>query len=223
MPISRSSESEKPRQSLLDLDSRPLVDIAPRVPFWRGRIIGVQDQPSNGLYIVAEGQVLLSRRSPGGDDVAMYLLGAGDLFGEGSLRPNPHWLFTSRAVTDGSMHVLPSQHLPRFAQLYPQLAAHLFSLLCDRLERAHIRLDMMHTSSARDRLLRMLQVIGDYHGRPAGEELWIPIRVTQAELGEMVGLARETVARSLAVLEADGLVRRGRQGLWLKQAEQIEA
>ena len=45
---------------------------------------------------------------------------------------------------------------------------------------------------------------------------WMPLPLTQSELGQMIGLARETVARMLAQLERDGVIRReGRKGLWL--------
>ena len=200
----------------LDLDSRPLADIAPKIRFWKGGRIGTQGEPAEHIYIIAEGQVLLSRRNPNGEDYALYLLGVGDLFGEGALNRDRRWLVSARAVTDGAAYALPASQLPRFAQFYPQLTAHIVTLLSARLERAHLRLDIITTDSARERLLSLLNVLADYHGEERDGARWLPLRLTQSELGGMVGLARETVARTLADLEADGVIRRqGRRGVWL--------
>ncbi|MCC2671557.1 MAG: Cyclic nucleotide-binding domain, partial [Armatimonadetes bacterium] len=105
--------------ALLDLDSWPLADIVPKVRFWKGGRIGTQGEPCDTIYIIAEGQVLLSRRNPDGDDYALYLLGAGDLLGEGACGRNKRWLVSVRALTDGSAYALPASQLPRFAQHYP--------------------------------------------------------------------------------------------------------
>jgi CRP-like cAMP-binding protein len=201
------------------LDSPPLSDLAPRVQFCKGMEIGIQGERCESLYIIAEGQVLMSRRHPEGGEYALYLLGPGDLFGEGSLRPKRRWLANLRAVTDVSLHRLPTAQLPRFAQYYPELMGYVMSLLSARLERAHQRRDVLGTHSARDRLLGLLMALAEYHGERHEDQVWLPIRLTQAELGEMVGLARETVARVLAELEAEGTVRRrSRTGLWLRTA-----
>lgn len=200
----------------VDLDSRSLSDLAPRVRIWRGTRIGTQGEPCENIYIIAEGQVLLSRRNTEGEDYALYLLGPGDLFGEGALSRQRRWLVTARAMTDGVVHVLPAGQLPRLAQYYPQLTAHIVTLLSSRLERAHLRLDIVTTDSARGRLLSILNVLADYHGETRDGARWLPMRLTQAELGSMVGLARETVARTLGELESEGVIRRqGRRGLWL--------
>jgi CRP/FNR family transcriptional regulator, cyclic AMP receptor protein len=204
--------------SPLDLDSRPLSDLAPRLAFRKGQKIGTQGQPCDRLYILAEGQVLLNRRSQDGHEHALYLLGPGDLFGEGALRPEHRWLVTARAVTDGAAHVLPAPHLPRLAQYYPQLMAHILTLLSGRLERAHRRLDVITTHGARERLLGLLNVIAGNLGEVDGDEVWVPLQLTQAQLADMIGLARETVSRLLADLEEEGVIRRkGHQGLWLCQ------
>lgn len=214
------STEESPSQSVrraLRIDLSALNELAARRAFWKGRLIGVQGQPCESLHIISEGQVLLSRQTPEGEDYALYLLGPGQMFGEGSLHPDGCWLASARAVTDGLVHVLPASHLPRLFQYHPQLADHVLTLLSLRLERAHRRLDVTNVHSARERLLGLLRAMSDYHGEPQGGEIWLPLGLTQSELGDMVGLARETVARVIADLEEEGLIRReGRRGMWLR-------
>lgn len=205
-----------PQLSLADLDLRVLEEIAPRKALLKGRLICVQGQQAGSLYLIETGQVLLTRTDTEGEDYSLYLLGAGQLFGEGALHPEGVSLVTARAMTDGTVYELPAALLPRLFQFYPALARHVVNLLSVRLERAHRRLDVTRMADAKTRLLALLYAMADHHGEAAGEEIWMPLPVTQAELGQMVGLARETVARILGQLAREGAIRRdGRRGLWL--------
>lgn len=208
--------SSPPDPVLRELASPGLVDLAPRRWLVKGQELGRQGEPCENLYIIAAGQVLLSRRGKNDESHALYLLGCGELFGEGSLRAERRWLVDVRAVTDAQVHVLPAAHLPRLAQFYPQLTAHLLALLGARLERAHARLDLVAAESARERVLSLLHALAAYHGESDGAAVWVPLTLTQAELGNMINLARETVARTLSELESEGIIRRQRRrGLWL--------
>ena len=205
---------------LAELASGPLADLAPLRVFRRGEILGRQGEPCEHLHILARGQVLLCRTSPNGADNALYLLGPGDLFAEGSLQQSRRWLVTARAVTSGLVHTLPAVHLPRLAQYYPQVTSHLVALLSVRLEWAHQRLDLITALGARERLLSLLRLLAKVHGTPAGSGYQMTLSLTQAEIGSMVGLARETVVRCLAEMEECGLVRRqGRHGFWVASAQ----
>lgn len=206
----------RPTLSLPQIDLRDLEEIAPRKPLLKDRLICVQGQEAESLYIVEEGQVLLYRTDGEGEDYSLYLLGPGQLFGEGALHPECRSLVTARAITDGTAFALSAALLPRLFQHYPELARHILNLLSLRLERAHRRLDATRLVDARARLLSLLYAIADYDGQSIGSEIWMPLTLTQTELGQMIGLARETVARILSQLTREGAIRRdGRRGLWL--------
>lgn len=205
-----------PAELLRELASSRFTELAPHSRMRKGQRIGTQGGPCHRIHLIAAGQVLVSRRDSEGQQHALYLLGPGEVFGVGALLPPRRWLVTARAVTEGSFYALPGAHVATLAQYYPQLAACLFSLLAARLEQAHRRLDIMVRRSARDRLLGLLSTLACYHGEGRGDELWLPVQVSQSQLGSMIGLARETVARTLTELETDGLIRReGRSGYWL--------
>ena len=214
-----SESTTHPTEQVCTKVLRELHEIAPRKSLDKGRLIGVQGQPAETLYVLSHGHVLLSRADGQEKDYALYLLGPGQMFGEGSLHPDAVWMVSACAVTDGSVYTLPSSQLPRLFQHYPELARHILNLMSIRLDRAHRRLDVMHVESARERLLRFLHVLAHHDGEPVGDDIWMPLYLTQAEVGDMIGLARETVARELRALSAAGLIRReGRRGLWLRVA-----
>lgn len=202
--------------ALPHVDLQALDEIASRKALMKGRLICVQGQQADSLYLIVEGQVLLCRTDADGEDYSLYLLGPGQLFGEGALHPEGLSLVTARAISDGTAYVLSAAMLPRLFQHYPELARHILNLLSIRLERAHRRLDVTRMADARSRLLSLLYAMADHQGQANGAEVWMPLPLTQAELGQMIGLARETVARILTQLAKEGAIRRdGRRGLWL--------
>ena len=204
--------------------SLELQELAPVQRFFRGQVLAEQDSPCSSLYRIGAGQVLLSRHRRGGGEYGLTLLGSGEVFGEGSLRPHKRWLSSVRAVSDGWCNVLPAAGVPRLARYYPDLVVEILSMLSGRLERSHRRLDVLMQDAARDRVLGMLQLLAGYHGEDRGGETVMEVGVTQAELASMVCLKRETVARALTELEAEGLIRRRpRRGVFLLSLPDPEA
>ncbi len=205
------------------LSSGPLADLAPLRRFSAGDCLARQGEHCEHIQVVARGKILLCRTTPEGEESALYLLGAGDLYGEGSLHPSRKWLFTPRAVEAGAVHCLPAVYLARMAQHFPQLTTHIVTLMSVRLEWAHQRVELIKSAGARERLLALARHLAETSGVADGSGYWVSLPLTQAELGSLAGLARETVVRTLAELEVAGLVRRdGRRGLWVATEHNLE-
>ncbi len=201
------------------LDPALLDENGTPVPFIEGQVLACQGDTSPGLYVIVRGQVLLSRARPDRPAQALYLLGPGDVFGEGGLQPSRQFYLSARAVTPGHAVVLSTALLRSLAQREPAQILSLLALLSQRLELSHRRQDWFSVSSPRERLLHVLAHWARRFGRTEGDDLWLPLGLTHSELADVAGLARETVSRTLTTLETEGLIeRRARQGMWLKPA-----
>ncbi len=201
------------------LRERGLAHLAPRVPFVKGAVFGRQGEPCTSLFVIASGRVLLRLRTPRGEEGAVYLLGPGDLFGEGSMLPNGIWLYTAEAVTPGVAHSIAVADVVPFAGSCPEFAAHLLRRMAARLHQANRRGGLITVQGARERVLGFLAVIAESQGERHGDEVWVSLTVTQGQLGEMLGLARETVSRVISELSAEGLIRHvSRRGFWIRGA-----
>lgn len=205
------------RSTVAGLDVSTLSDVAVRTRLHKGMYIGRSGEPDSALYILQRGQVLLQTRSDDGTMRALDLLGAGDLLGEGALLSGQRWQSTAIAATDGDAYVISGTAVRGLARHYPQLMNWLLEALGSRLARAERRAGIASSEHASARVLGLLEYLAERHGQPAGREVWLPLTLTQTEIGEIVGLARETVARVYAQLEGEHLIhRKGRHGLWLR-------
>jgi len=80
------------------LDS--LGEHAHRVSFSAGDTIVAEGEPADRFYVVARGEVTISRRNPDGDELKLATLGRGQFFGEVGILADTRRTATVRAVGD---------------------------------------------------------------------------------------------------------------------------
>lgn len=202
--------------SELFLRERGAADIAPLVSLRKGQEIGRQGERCSHLYVVAHGQIVLTRRNEEGEPHTLCILGPNELLGEDSLVPGQVWQVNARALTAAGVHALPASQLPRFFQYFPKMTANLLALLAGRVQNEIQRKELLLSDCARERVLGFFRLMARREAQ-AGEYAPVGIRLTQSQIAEMLGLARETVVRTMADLERDGLVQRDpERRLWVR-------
>ena len=79
-----------------ELDS--LAERAAKVTFAAGDTIVAEGDPADRFYVIARGEVAISRRSPEGDEIKLARLGRGQFFGEVGILAETRRTATVRAV-----------------------------------------------------------------------------------------------------------------------------
>jgi CRP-like cAMP-binding protein len=103
--------------------------------------------------------------------------------------------------------------LLKVAQDTPALGYHIAKIMGLRLRRFRTRIEELLCKSAHARIAHtLLDLAGDY-GVPDSDGILIPLRLNQADLCNLVGLARETVNVVLQDFRQRGLVEAGRQNI----------
>jgi CRP/FNR family cyclic AMP-dependent transcriptional regulator len=203
--------------TLLGLDRATLEEVTRRVRLKRGHAFGGRGKPCTELYVITSGQVLTRHELPSGRQ-ALNVLGPGELFGEQALLSAGVWQGSALALADGEALALSVANIPRLALYYPAAVTGLLALVAERVARAEALGGIRAADHAPERMLQFLEEMAGKFGEPFGEETWLPLRLTQSEFAEILGMARETVVRVQSRLEADGLMRRdGRRGFWLRE------
>jgi alkyl hydroperoxide reductase subunit AhpC len=81
-----------------DLDS--LAERAEKVSFDSGDTIVAEGDPADRFYVIARGEVSITRRSPDGDEIELGTLGPGQFFGEVGILAETRRTATVRALSD---------------------------------------------------------------------------------------------------------------------------
>jgi CRP/FNR family transcriptional regulator, cyclic AMP receptor protein len=170
----------------------------------RGAAIFAKGDPGNGLMAVVRGSVRISLPTMDGREVVLDHIRPGEVFGEMALLDGQPRSADATASEDCELAVIDRRNFIQFVQHQPEVAAKLLEVLCGRLRHTNEQVeDVMFTSLAvrLAKLLLRFSSTGGVNG--AGKRLTI----TQRELSQMIGVARESTNKQLRVWEKRGWVR----------------
>lgn len=132
--------------------------------------------------------------------------------------------------SEHEVHTLPVTHVwtvlqparlavldERFARLlgrYPKLASRLMARAVRRSRRLAVNMAIVHHARVDARLRMLLWQLAERFGRVRGDGVLVPVRLTHAQLAELVAARRPTVTSALTKLAREGLVQ-SINGAWL--------
>jgi CRP/FNR family transcriptional regulator, cyclic AMP receptor protein len=173
-----------------------IVAASRRIQVPAGSTIFRKGDPADGCFFIADGAVKISVRA-GGHNALLAILGRGDIFGELSLLDSLPRSATVTALKASELYCLPPAAFERLMRTDSEVARQLMRVIAGRLRAANEN-HVLQLMPVRIRLARALLSLARSFGErlPDGRIL-IRQRISQAELGQMVGATRENVNRQL--------------------------
>jgi CRP-like cAMP-binding protein len=180
------------------------VTQAMRVP--AGALLFQQGDEGDSLYAVIDGLVRISVSGQGGRELIIGLFEPGDLFGEIALLDGLPRTASAEAETDTTVLVIHRAPFLSMLDEEPALARHVLELLCERLRDSTEHLGEYAFLSVRCRLAKKLQGLAIGHGRRAPDGIHIDLKLSQTDIGQMLGVTREAVNKQLKAWSQQGLI-----------------
>jgi len=152
-----------------------------------------QDDPGETLYVILRGIVKVSTTEPDGAEVFLAVLASGDNFGELSLIDSK---FRSADVVTQEETTLISIDRATFEELMRNsaFARNLLRILANRNRRANERIRAHCTLDVYGLVARQILEFSKLYGKQQADGgTLIPIRLTQSDIGDLVGASRERV------------------------------
>lgn len=188
----------------------------------RGETVCLAGEGSDQIYIVKAGAVKVLGRSPEGTDVILGLLAPGDLFGELAPTGDGPEEQVAQAAVDSIVCTVPRDVFLRMIADAPPFALQVTKLMGLRLRRFSSRVEELLGKSASARLAHTLLDLARQHGIPDGDGVLIPLRLSQGDLGKLVGLTRETVNGILQAWRDQGVVVADRRMIRLRDMARLQ-
>lgn len=170
----------------------------------RGTTIVSRGDPGNSLIAVISGTVKISVSSADGRSAILNLVGPGEIFGEVAVLDGQPRTADATANTNCEIFVIDRREFLPFVRSQPALAMKFIELLCARLRRTSDQVEQIILQNLPGRLASALIRLTEKHKQdPKGRT----IAVTQQEIGEMVGMTRESINKQLRAWAARSWVR----------------
>jgi CRP-like cAMP-binding protein len=170
-----------------------------------------QGDGATAIYAVESGRVRLVRRTVDDHLVVLHTAQAGDVFAEAALFSRAYHCDAIAAVPSRVWRYPKGQLLPAL-RANPDLSEAFMARLARQVQGLRSRLELRNIRSARERVFQYLLLAAGSDGRTV--TLDGPLQDMAADLG----LTREALYRTLAALEADGVISRREQAIVVRKA-----
>jgi CRP-like cAMP-binding protein len=196
-----------PLLSGLELEEQKLIAPLIELRHYGARETVVWEGEGGGaLFHVQSGYLKATTAGADGQELLLSIMGPGEVFGELSLLDGQPRSASVVTLEASELATLDRAPFLRQLERSPQLALRLLGVLTQRLRNLSRRAENVACLDVRTRLAEALVFLADKHGRALGTTVQIPFKLSQQDLGSMVGATRESVNKLLRDWNETGVV-----------------
>jgi CRP/FNR family transcriptional regulator, cyclic AMP receptor protein len=171
-----------------------------------GAVIFQKGDPGNSMIAVVRGRVKICAHSSEGKELILNIIERGGLFGEIALFDGEPRTADAIALEDTDLLSLERSRFQPFLKENPDLALRLLAVVCKRFRETSEHLEDTLFREAPSRLARCLLRLSRAFGKDVDGSTVLDIKLSQQQLGNYVGVSRETVNKQLGEWQRDGLI-----------------
>jgi CRP/FNR family transcriptional regulator len=203
-----------------EIEARLGKALRPRA-FSAGERIFFQGDPATAIYLVARGQVKITRVTPEGNECILCVRGEGTYFCPVPLLDNGSHLGTAVAMSDGSLLMVDRGKFTELCRQSAELLAMVQGDCLAEIRRLLDRLESFAFRSVRERVA--ITLCNESRRCHSDDDGAVELQLTQQDLAALVGSTRESVARALKAMEHAGLVDLHRGRIRLRDIDKLAA
>ena len=210
-------------RTLDDRDLDALATYARLRRYAAHEVIFRKGDPGHGLMAVLSGRVGISSLSEEGKEVILNMIGPGEVFGEIALLDGKERTADATAMESSELLVLDRRSFLSFLERKPEFCVALLKILCARIRRTSEQVEDSLFLDLPSRLGKALLALVDSYGRTTPDGIRLEIKLSQRELGNLVGLTRESMNKQLKSWREKGLIKIVKGLITIRDVEAFEA
>ena len=179
----------------------------------KGKMILLEESEGETFFIILSGVVKVTRLSDDGREVILAILGESDFFGEMSLLDGEGRSANIVANEKSEVVTLSRRDFLDCLQKYPKIAIALLEELAVRLRKSDQHIESLSLSDSEQRIGITLIRLAEELGTIKQGDVNVKNLPFQQDLANMAGTSRETVSRTLKLLESKNLLKRDGRNL----------
>ncbi|MGC7846231.1 Crp/Fnr family transcriptional regulator [Desulforudis sp. 1088] len=187
----------------------------------KGRLIFVEGEPGDGVFLLQEGRIKLTRQTPDGREHILHYVNPGEVFAEIVLFDGGTYPATAEVVEDARVGVILNPDFDDLIVKHPELALAMLRIMSRRLRTAQEKVMSLALHDVTRRLVAAILTLAEDHGQPEGNGLRINFNITNQDLGNLIGASRESVNRTLGELRQAGAIEIDRQQIIVRDRKRL--
>ena len=174
----------------------------------KSQMILLEESQGETFFIIVSGAVKVTRVSDDGREVILAILGESDFFGEMSLLDGEGRSANIVANENAEVLTLSRSDFLDCLETYPKIAISLLEELAIRLRKSDQHIESLSLSDSEHRIAITIIRFADELGTIKNGQVRIKNLPYQQDIANMAGTSRETVSRTLKILEDKKLLQK---------------
>jgi CRP-like cAMP-binding protein len=191
--------------------------------FKRDQFIYFPDEPSEYIYMIAQGRVRLGHYSAEGKEIITSILTVGEIFGELAIAgEDKRKDFAQSMDGDTKICKLSIQELKELMYGDRELSFKVLKLVGLRLMKLERKLESLVFKDARTRIIEFLKDTAAWKGKKVGYETLIQTKLTHKDIAALTGTSRQTVTTILNELKEKNQINFDRRRILIRDLENLK-
>jgi len=191
--------------------------------FKKDEFIYFEDEPSEHIYLIAQGRVKVGSLKEDGKEIVKAILGQGEIFGELSLTGEERRKDFAQALDEDTtvcpmgiedMHELMEDNKP--------LSLKIFKLIGLRIRKLERKIESLVFKDARTRIIDFLHEMATEKGKKVGFEVMFKNHLTHKDIASLTGTSRQTVTTVLNELKDANIINFDRRRFLIRDMEKLK-
>ena len=191
--------------TLADAERAALLRSGPLVRIGNDEVLMLQGDVGDFLYVLTDGKVKVLVAAESGAETMLAIRSRGDLVGEFTLLDSKPRTATARAIGTVTARRVSRADFADFIAAFPAAEDRVFRYVLGKMRESTARHAAERVWGARERLAQELYDLAREHEAPGSDGV-VRIPITQAELGQLAGVAVSTTERVLKEFRLLGII-----------------
>jgi CRP/FNR family transcriptional regulator, cyclic AMP receptor protein len=162
------------------------------------------------FFVLLRGRAKVGAPGADGSHAAINVMGPGEVFGEIAILDGQPRSATVTTLEECEMAVVNKAGFNNLLTASPSIAVKLLNVLAGRVRELTTRIEDRSFLDVPARLAKQLLWLAKNHGVESGPAVRIDLRLSQQELGDLVGATRESVNKQLREWTRTGILKQER-------------
>ncbi|MBF0559385.1 MAG: Crp/Fnr family transcriptional regulator [Nitrospirae bacterium] len=175
--------------------------------FERNKIVFLEEDTQNYMYVVLSGKVKAVHMSEDGKEHILAVHKSGDFFGEMTLLDGKTAPATVIAMEDTHILILARKDFEKYLLKNDKFLRQIISVLCLRLREAWMMHKVLSLPRVEDRIRTLLKLMSMNYGVKGPDGTLLATKLTHQDIADYASVSRETVTRFLNRLSKGGEIK----------------
>ena len=190
--------------------------------FKKGQFVYFQNQPSEHIYLIAEGRIKIGTYSSQGKEITKTILSKGEIFGELALAGESQRSDFAQSMSDETRVCTMGIDMMQELMLENQsLSLKIFKLMGLRVRKLERRLESLVFKDARTRVVEFIKEMAEERGQKVGFETMVKYKLTHQDIANLTGTSRQTVTTILNELRDKNLINFDRRKILIRDMDKL--